>query len=41
MHPALIQTDNFLRGVGPFAPTHMAARPAWWLPAMILVFGPL
>ena len=41
MHATLAHTDEFLRGSGPFEPTAAARRPAWWLPAMILVFGPI
>jgi hypothetical protein len=41
MRAALAHTDLFLRGGGPFAAGQSAARPAWWLPVMIVGFSPI
>jgi len=41
MRAALAHTDQFLRGSGAFASRQAAARPAWWLPAMIVSFTPI
>ena len=41
MSTALIRTDQFLRGEGPFEPLRADERPWWWLPAMVLIFTPL
>jgi hypothetical protein len=41
MRAALAHTDLLLRGGGPFQPERAAARPAWWLPAMIVAFSPI
>jgi hypothetical protein len=41
MRAALAHTDQFLRGSGAFASEQAAARPAWWLPAMIVSFTPI
>lgn len=41
MRTALAHTDLFLRGSGPFRSERAAARPGWWLPAMILSFAPI
>lgn len=41
MHAPIHHTDDFLHARGAFAPSAAAPRPAWWLPAMIVVFTPL
>ncbi len=41
MSAALTHTDEFLRGAGPFDPAATAVRPWWWLPVMVLTFGPI
>ena len=41
MRAAIFQADRFLRGAGPFAPGASAARPAWWLPLMVVALGPI
>ena len=41
MRTALLHTDDFLRGRGPFDPARPMPRPWWWLPLMILAFAPL
>jgi len=41
MRTALASTDQFLRGAGPFAVERVAARPAWWLPALVIAFAPI
>src|SRR5262245_41686859 len=33
--------DDFLRGRGSFDPLAVRKRPWWWLPALVLTFGPL
>lgn len=38
---ALSRTDEFLRGTGPFSPAAQTSRPGWWLPVMVLTFGPV
>lgn len=41
MLAAVRHTDDFLHARGAFAPNFAAARPAWWLPAIILTFTPM
>jgi len=41
MRTALLHTDEFLRGTGPFDPEQQAPRPWWWLPVIILCFAPI
>jgi hypothetical protein len=41
MRFALSQADALLRGADRFAPSAVVRRPGWWLPAMVLAFGPI
>lgn len=41
MLAALSRTDDFLRGTGPFTPAARTSRPVWWLPVIVLAFGPV
>ena len=41
MRTALARTDDLLRAKGPFDPSAWRGRPGWWLPAMVLCFGPI
>jgi hypothetical protein len=38
---ALNRTDELLRATGAFAPGRTSARPAWWVPALIITFAPV
>ena len=38
---ALRHVDDFLRGTGRFLPAAVTPRPWWWLPLIIVCFGPI
>ena len=38
---ALRHVDHFLRGTGRFFPAAVTPRPWWWLPLIVVCFGPI